>query len=169
MFRSLRHTFVYAIVAVAIFAPALAHADGDVHVALTAQRVTIADGKDVYVSAEKARPGDVIEYRAVYKNDGRTAVRDLYATLPVPNGLAYLPRTAAPAVVLASTDGQSFAPVPLVRKTRTADGREVVQEVPLSEYRSLRWSIGTLASKESRTVSARMRVNPLASVAAVTH
>jgi uncharacterized repeat protein (TIGR01451 family) len=169
MFSSLRRTFVFAILAVAAFAPALAYADGDVHVALTAQRVKIADGKDVYVSAEKARPGDVIEYRAVYKNDGRTAVRDLYATLPVPNGLEYLPKTAAPAVVLASTDGQSFAPVPLVRKTRTADGREEVREVPLSEYRALRWSVGTLAAKESRTVRARMRVNPLASVAAVTH
>jgi uncharacterized repeat protein (TIGR01451 family) len=169
MFSSLRRTLAFAILAVAVFAPALAHADGDVHVALTAQRVTVADGKDVYASAEKARPGDVIEYRAVYKNDGRTAVRELDATLPVPNGLEYLPKTAAPAVVLASTDGQSFAPVPLVRKTRTADGREEIREVPLSEYRALRWSIGALAAKESRTVRARMRVAPLASVASNTH
>ena len=34
-----------------------------------------------------------------------------------------------------------------------------------AEYRALRWSIGTLAAKESRTVRARMRVAPLASVA----
>lgn len=168
MFRSLKRTFAFAIVSVALCAPALAFAAGDVHVALTAQRVTLADGKEVFAAADKARPGDVIEYRAVYKNDGRTAVRDLYATLPVPNGLEYLPRTAAPAVVLASTDGKSFAPIPLVRKTRTADGREVVREVPLSEYRALRWAIGTLAAKDSRTVRARMRVAPLASVAAVT-
>jgi uncharacterized repeat protein (TIGR01451 family) len=166
---SLRRTFAIAIVSVALFAPALAFADGDVHVALTAQRVTVANGHDVFVSADKARPGDVLEYRAVYRNDGRNAVRDLFATLPVPNGLEYLPKTAAPAVVLASTDGQSFAPVPLVRKERAADGREVIREVPHSEYRALRWSIGTLAAKEARTVRARMRVAPLASVAANAH
>jgi uncharacterized repeat protein (TIGR01451 family) len=169
MFSSLRRTFVIATVAVAMSAPALALADGDVHVALTAQRVTLANGKEVLVSAEQARPGDVIEYRAIYKNDGRTAVRELDATLPVPNGLEYLPKTAAPAMVLASTDGRTFAPVPLVRKTRTADGREEVREVPLSEYRALRWSIGALAAKESRTVRARMRVAPLASVATNSH
>jgi uncharacterized repeat protein (TIGR01451 family) len=168
MFRSLKRTFAFAIVSVALFAPALAFAEGDVHVALTAQRVIVNDGKEVLAPADKARPGDVIEYRAVYKNDGRTAVSNLDATLPVPSGLEYLPKTAAPAVVLASTDGKSFAPVPLVRKERTADGREVVREVPLSEYRALRWAVGTLAAKESRTVRARMRVAPLASVAAVT-
>jgi uncharacterized repeat protein (TIGR01451 family) len=165
MSQHLKRTFAIAIVAVAAFAPALAFADGDVRVALVSQRVTLVNGKEVLVSAEKARPGDVIEYRAVYKNDGPTAVRELDATLPVPNGLEYLPKTAAPAVVLASTDGRTFATVPLVRKTRTADGREVVREVPLSEYRALRWSLGTLAAKEARTVRARMRVAPLASVA----
>jgi len=165
MSQHLKRTIAIVIVAVAAFAPALAFADGDVRVALVSQRVTLVKGKEVLVSAEKARPGDVIEYRAVYRNDGSAPVRELDATLPVPNGLEYLPKTAAPAVVLASTDGRTFATVPLVRKTRTADGREVVREVPLSEYRALRWSIGTLAAKEARTVRARMRVAPLASVA----
>jgi uncharacterized repeat protein (TIGR01451 family) len=169
MFVSLRRILALALVSAAVFAPALAFADGDVHVALTAQRVTLVDGKEVLVSADKARPGDVIEYRAVYRNDGRNAVRGLDATLPVPSGLEYLPKTAAPAVVLASTDGRTFAPVPLVRTERTPDGRQVVREVPLSEYRALRWSIGALAMKESRTVRARMRVAPLASVAANAH
>ena len=70
-------------------------------------------------------------------------------------------------MVTASLDGRSFAPVPLMRKERTADGREVVREVPPSEYRALRWSIGTLAAKESRAVAARARVSPL-QVAALT-
>lgn len=165
MQQHLKRAIAIAIVAVAAFAPALALADSDVRVALTSQRVTLVDGKEVLVPADKARPGDVLEYRAVYRNDGRAAVRDLDATLPVPNGLEYLPKTAAPAVVLASTDGRTFAPVPLVRPTRAADGSEVVREVPLSEYRALRWSLGTLAAKQSRTVHARMRVTPLAGVA----
>jgi len=167
MHQSAQRIIALAFATVALLAPALAFADGDVHVSLTAQRVTVADGHDVFASADKARPGDVIEYRAVYKNDGRYAVRELFATLPVPSGLEYLPKTAAPAVVLASTDGKSFAPIPLVRMQRMSDGREEAREVPLSEYRALRWSVGTLPSKESRTVAARMRVTPLAPVAAV--
>ena len=166
MHQSLERILAIAIVTVAVSAPALAFAGGDVHVSLTSQRVTIVNGKEVLVPADKARPGDVNEYRAVYHNDGRAAVNQLDATLPVPNGLEYLTKTAAPAVVLASTDGRTFAPVPLVRRTRAADGREVVRGVPLSEYRALRWSLGTLAARESRTVRARMRVAPLASLAA---
>ena len=50
---------------------------------------------------------------------------------------------------------------------RTPDGREVLVEVPPSEYRALRWAIGTLGAKQSRTVAARARVAPLA-VAALT-
>jgi hypothetical protein len=52
---------------------------------------------------------------------------------------------------------------------RTPGGRGEAREVPLSEYRALRWSVGTLPPKESRTVAARMRVTPLAPVAAVSH
>lgn len=167
MLLSLRRTLAIACVLVATFAPALAFADGDVRVALTAQRVTLVDGKEVLVPADEARPGDVLEYRVVYRNDGRNAVREVNATLPVPNGLEYLPKSAAPAAVLASTDGRTFAPVPLVRSERTPDGREVIREVPLAEYRALRWTIGSLAAKESRTVRARVRVAPLAGVAAV--
>jgi hypothetical protein len=44
----------------------------------------------------------------------------------------------------------------------------VVQEVPVSEYRALRWSLGALPSRNQRTVSARVRVEP-AAVAANTH
>ena len=130
--------------------------------ALTAQRVSVTHGHETLVPAEKARPGDVLEYHAVYRNDGAKPVRELVATLPIPGGLEYLPSTAAPAVMLASLDGAAFSPVPLMRKQRTADGREVLREVPSSEYRALRWSLGTLGARASRTVSARARVAPLA-------
>ncbi len=157
----LRRSLVLALVSAASFAPALAFASGPVNVALTAQRVTIENGRESLGSADAARPGEVLQYRAVYRNDGKAAVRSLMATLPIPAGLEYLPRTAAPAVVQASLDGKTFAPVPLMRRTRDAAGREVVREVPPSEYRFLRWSIGTLSPKETRTVVARARVAPL--------
>jgi uncharacterized repeat protein (TIGR01451 family) len=140
----------------------MAYADGDVRVTLQAARVTTANSHEVLASADQAKPGEILEYRAIYTNDGKSAVRQMLATLPIPAGVEYLPRTAAPAVVLASLDGKSFDAVPLMRSERTADGREVIREIPASEYRFLRWTVGTLAAKQSRTVTARVRVAPIA-------
>jgi uncharacterized repeat protein (TIGR01451 family) len=129
---------------------------------LTAHRVTTdARGKESLVSGDQAKPGEVIEYQARYRNEGTTGVHKLVATLPVPAGLEYVSRTASPSVVQASLDGKTFAPVPLTRKVRLADGREVVREVPVSEYRVLRWTLDTLDGHETEIVSARMRVSPV--------
>jgi uncharacterized repeat protein (TIGR01451 family) len=167
MHAILKRSLALALVAGAFCVPAAAHADGTVRVTLTAQHVTTTNGREKLESAEKARPGDVIEYRAIYLNDGATAVRQMMATLPIPVGMEYLPSTALPATAQASLDGRTFAPVPLVRKQRLPDGRVTVQEVPASEYRALRWPIGALGAKESRSVVARVRVAPVA-VAALT-
>ena len=144
-----------------LLAPAIARASGDVSVVLTAHRVTVVDGKEVLGPAEQATPGDVIEYRAQYRNDGAQAVKQLAATLPIPKGTEFLPRTALPQQLFASTDGKSFAPAPLRRRVTLADGRQVMRDVPLSEYRALRWSLGTLPARQTRTVAARVRVSPL--------
>jgi len=162
MSRNLHRAAVAVLIAAASFAPALVHADGDVRVILQAARVTTTNSREVLASAAKAKPGEILEYRAVYQNDGKRDVRQLMATLPIPSGVEYLPRTAAPAVVLASLDGRSFAAVPLTRKERMADGREVIREIPASEYRFLRWAVGTLPAKQARTVTARVRVAPIA-------
>ena len=167
MHAFLKRSFALALVAGAFCVPAIAHADGTVRVTLTAQHVTTTAGHEKLESADKARPGDVIEYRAVYRNDGTTAVRQLMATLPIPVGLEYLASSALPAAAQASLDGRTYAPVPLMRKQRLADGRTVVQEVSPSEYRSLRWPIGVLGAREARSVVARVRVAPVA-VAALT-
>jgi len=162
MHRTIQRTLAFAFVTVASFAPVLAYADGDVKVTLHSARVTTTNSREVLAPADKAKPGEILEYRAVYQNDGKRDVRQLMATLPIPSGVEYLPRTAAPAVVLASLDGKTYAAVPLTRKERTADGREVIREIPAAEYRFLRWAVGTLPAKQSRTVTARVRVAPVA-------
>ena len=166
----LRPTQLRLVVAVALgvlTAPAIVHAAGDVSVVLTARRVAVVDGKETLTPADQASPGDVIEYRAEYRNAGANAVKQLAATLPVPSGMEYLPQAGGVRAQLASLDGRTFEAIPLKRKVRLTNGREVVREVPLSEYRYLRWTLGTLASRQSRTVSARVRVTPLP-MAAVT-
>lgn len=131
---------------------------GSVAVELTAQRVTKAQGKEVLVPADQAKPGELLEYRALYRNDGAGDAKGLMATLPIPRGTEYVAGSALPGRVEASLDGRTFAPVPLKRTVKTPDGRTVEQDVPVAEYRALRWPLGVLASRAQRTVSARVRV-----------
>lgn len=151
---------------VASLAPA-ARAETGVTVQLTANRVTKTPEREVLAPAEQARPGETLEYRAVYRNEGAREARGVAATLPIPRGTVYLPGTASPARVQASLDGRTFAAVPLTRVVRGPDGRNVVREVPVSEYRALRWSLGSLGRNQARAVSARVRIEPT-EVAALT-
>ena len=127
---------------------------------LEASKVVRGDnGKEQLQSAEKARPGDVVEYRALYKNHSAKSLRGVMAILPVPAvGMEYLLDTAMPSGAEASIDGVNFATPPLKRLVRLADGTRRQQLVPTSEYRFLRWSLGELPAGTSKSVTARMRV-----------
>lgn len=158
MHRTFLRLLLVAALAPMSLAPAVAYAGSDVTVALKAQRVSVVDGKETLAPAEKVKPGDVVEYRATYRNAGDQPARQVMATLPVPAGMEFVGRTASPKRLEASLDGNTFAQVPLTRRVKQADGREVVRVVPASEYRWLRWPIGTLDPQGSRTVVARMKV-----------
>ena len=116
------------------------------------------DGDEKLASAEVAQPGDVIEYRATYSNQGQRAATNMNATLPIPAALSYVPNTASPAGFLASTDAASFAPAPLKRAAKDKDGKTVMVMVPFSEYRALRWNVKKLAPGDDFKISARATV-----------
>jgi uncharacterized repeat protein (TIGR01451 family) len=144
-----------------------AAAEGDVAVVLSAARVVVGEhGAEQLVTTEAVRPGDVVEYRATYTNQGDGPVRGLTATLPIPVDTNYLGLTATPEGVEASTNGVDFAPIPLMRKVAGKDGVERFEPVPASEYRALRWSIGELGANASQSVAARVVVPSVRSVAA---
>ena len=119
--------------------------------------VRAADGRESFAPADVARPGDLIEYAATYRNTTREAVRDLEATLPIPLHTELVPGSVRPAAARASLDAREFAPLPLKRKT-VVDGRERVEAVPYREYRYLRWQPVQLAAESSMTFTARVRV-----------
>jgi uncharacterized repeat protein (TIGR01451 family) len=144
-----------------------------VAVELTQFKVVVAaDGKEQLVDANAVRPGDVIEYRATYTNRTGRDVGGLIADLPIPEGLAYLPRSAQPGatqVQAAVKDGR-YAPEPLMRKT--PDNKS--EPVPYADYRALRWTLGRLPVGGVTAVSARAQVEvvvppPPKTVAAVPH
>jgi len=114
------------------------------------------------VAATSARPGEVIEYQARYTNTGGAPAQRFAPQLPVPASLVYVSSSALPDGVLASTDGKNFAPAPLMRMVKSADGTTKSVAIPLREYRVLRWQLGTLAPGQSVTVKARARVKSFA-------
>lgn len=143
----------------AVFLLFSANAIAEVDVQLAAHKVvTASEGKESLVEASDARPGDVIEYTATFRNPERKAITQLEPTLPIPAGAVYIPGSAQPERVMASVDGRLYSSVPLKRKIKN-NGREVEELVPYSEYRFLRWHAGQLAADGKLKVKARVRVS----------
>jgi uncharacterized repeat protein (TIGR01451 family) len=137
--------------------------NNEIGVRLVAARIVapnVEGGRETRASAESAKPGDVIEYRADYRNAGKSTVRAVQATLPIPPGTELLAGSATPGTGLrASLDGKAYQALPLMRRVKRADGQSVEVPVPLAEYRFLRWDLGDLAAQRETSVSARVRVS----------
>lgn len=161
----------YALLLAVLLQMGVAHADNaavkkDVEVVLQQFKVVKHATAEVLDPVDKIKPGEVIEYQVVYQNTTTHLISNLQATLPIPKETEYLPNTAKPAGVLASLDGVNYAPVPLRRMVKSTSGKMVEQDVPVVEYRSLRWTLGDLSAKQKIMVSARMRLAPVGQVVA---
>ena len=119
--------------------------------------VRAADGKESFAAADSARPGDVIEYVATYRNSGKQPIRNLEATLPIPQNTELVDGSARPAGARASLDAKTFADMPLKRRV-VRDGKTVEETVPTREYRSLRWYAAELPGDKVATYTARVKV-----------
>lgn len=151
-----------------VWLPITGYAQGNtgnepLRVRLVHQRVvTGADDGERYVPAKHAKPGDLIEYRATYTNQVQRNLSGVLATLPIPAGMVYTPAGITPKPALASLDGARFEPVPIKRMVRNPDGTKALKEVPLEEYRALRWTLDGIHAGQAKTVRARMRIKPAA-------
>ena len=118
--------------------------------------VTGADGKEEFREADSVRPGDILEYRVRYANRSGKSVGNFTATLPLPEQLEYVPKSATPGATLVqvATADNKYAAEPLMR---TAPGKKA-EPVPYAEYRSLRWNLGQLPADAVTEVAARARV-----------
>jgi uncharacterized repeat protein (TIGR01451 family) len=144
-----------------VSAVAQAKPTGDVTSSLTAHRIVRdAKGAETKVTAEAARPGDTIEYALTYKNGSEKSIRDLKATLPIPVRTEFLLNTAEPSDILASLDGRAYAAPPLTRRVALPGGKMRTENVPLDEYRYVRWTVADLGPAKSTTLRVRVRVLP---------
>ena len=63
----------------------------DLDIVLSARKVMVDQtGCEMLVEADAA-PGDVVDYRAIFVNAGAKPLRHLEPTLPIPDGMEYLP------------------------------------------------------------------------------
>lgn len=118
-------------------------------------------GEQIFVPAKDVKPGDVVVYTATYRNTGTAAARALVATVPVPVGMDW--QGASPGDKLApsqaSLDGKTFSAIPLTRKVRGAGAQEQLQNVPMAEYRALRWSLPDLSAGANVSVKVTAKVS----------
>ena len=148
---------VLAVVA-ASAACAIAQGRDPVETRLEARKVVReAEGREGFAAAEAVRPGEIIEYVATYRNTGKQPVSGLAATLPIPASTEYQAGSARPANAMASVDGATFSAPPLKRRV-VRDGKNVEEEIPVREYRYLRWFPGELGGDKSLSFTARVRV-----------
>lgn len=134
---------------------------------LNQSRIVVVNGKETASAADKVSPGDLLEYKVRYVNKGAGPAKNLVVTLPIPLGLELTPATDSPKAGLASLDGQRFEAMPIKRAVKQADGKEILQDVPFSQYRALRWQVEQLDAGKSANFSARARVESLKSAAAI--
>lgn len=156
------HRIVTTVAAMAIAAftalPAAAQKEPDpLESRLSAHKIAVAEGRETRVDAATAKPGDVIEYVATYRNAGKVALKGLQATLPIPRETEFIPGSTTPADAKASIDGRTFADIPLKRKV-TRNGQQIEEQVPYREYRALRWNAGELGGEKTMAFTARVRV-----------
>ncbi|SDB84198.1 conserved repeat domain-containing protein [Acinetobacter boissieri] len=125
-----------------------------VSVELKTYLITVgSDGAQTAKLVSNVKPNDVVEYRVTYTNNTSGDIKNLAATLPIPVETQFLAKNK-PENATASTDGINFSPMPLKMK----EGNQMVN-VPLKDYRALRWTVAVLPVGKSITVSAQTRVN----------
>ncbi|MEQ2007618.1 MAG: hypothetical protein ABMA26_12540 [Limisphaerales bacterium] len=158
-----RRTQVWALAAWLALGAGAGHVPAQDRNGLTAMLVTmkvvpLADGQERLVHAREVRPGETLHYVATYRNAFASGIRELQPVLPIPAGMQYVAGSATPQPTHASLDGRVFAPLPLKRLVKLADGSTREELVPAAEYRALRWSLGDLAAGASTNVTARARL-----------
>jgi uncharacterized repeat protein (TIGR01451 family) len=122
---------------------------------------TDASGDEVTEEVSEIQPGDTIEYRLTYTNNNQNDITNLVPVLPIPNGMQYLDGSASPSLERASIQntGGNFQSLPLTRTVTNSEGQQTTEPIPAEEYRRLQWSVSSLESGASVTLTARVTVN----------
>ena len=125
---------------------------------------TDKEGKEVATPAKEVAPGQTVEYRLIYKNVSKKALKDIAVTGPIPSTTDYLANTAntkAETSFQVSIDGgKTFESEPVKRTVLDEKGKKVEKVIPPSEYTHVRWTMKkALEAGEAQTFAYRSLVN----------
>lgn len=98
------------------------------------------------------KAGDVLEYQALLTNHSPDRVRQAEVTLSIASGLE-LVGGLSPEFAQASIDGSRFVRMPI---RASINGQ--IQELPLSRYRALRWTVEELGIGATAVVKYRAKI-----------
>lgn len=98
--------------------------------------------------------GNIVEYRGYIINNSNERVRDAKVTFDLPANTELLGLAdMSPARAMGSVDGVNFQYMPL--KTNAGG---VLQEIPMSSYKAVRWQIEGVGLNEVAEVKYRVRI-----------
>lgn len=116
------------------------------------KQVVTEAGRTEWVSGQEAKPGDLLQYTAVYTNESKGRLTGIKAVIPIPAEVTCLPETASPTPEEASLDGVAFLPWE-VALAATADAENAVS------IRAVRWSVSELQPNAKFEASISAKVN----------
>lgn len=148
----LRYSNVYLVAFISSVLMAIsavpAHAGDALKMKLSASKIVKNNqGERLYIPVSTAKVGTLIQYKATYSNTLNTAIHNTTVTLPIPTNTEFTGE-AYPSSAQASLDYYNYYDLPLMRM----DNGKLV-EVPLSEYKSLRWEIKFIPPRKAVEVA----------------
>ncbi|MGQ7845574.1 hypothetical protein ACUNV4_13910 [Granulosicoccus sp. 3-233] len=147
-------TFVFASVSLA---------EGPVSGHISAYTVTVdADGKEIIQPTAEARPGELMEYRLIFVNNGKSEVSGMSIVDPIPANTTFVSDSAnsnAESRFEVSVDGgRTFESEPVLRIETQADGSQKQVVIPPSQYTHVRWAAVETLDGEGGTQQYAYRV-----------
>jgi len=140
----MRVTSLSIVLALFLSIAGLAYAKGPVTGEIQAYIVTKdSEGKEKVLPAVETVPGQVMEFRIVFTNNGESAVSGIKVVDPIPENTRFIgdSHTAdVTATFEVSIDGgESFELEPVVRLETQTDGTQKEVVVPPEQYTHVRW------------------------------
>ncbi len=154
-------TFVLALVlGIAGFAYAKGPVTGEIQAFIVTKD---SDGLEKVLPAVETVPGQVMEFRIVFTNNGDSGVRGIKVVDPIPQNTRFIGDSHSadvPALFEVSIDGgESFEAEPVVRVETQSDGTQKEVVVPPEQYTHVRWVASEELASEGGKHSYSYRVS----------
>jgi len=140
----MRVTSLSIVLALVLGVAGIAYAKGPVTGEIQAFIVTKdSDGQEKIQPAKETLPGQVMEFRIVFTNNGESGVSGIKVVDPIPENTRFIGDShdadVAAQFEVSIDGGESFEVEPVVRLETQADGSQKEVVVPPEQYTHVRW------------------------------